>query len=153
VLIVDADARNVEMLGAALRIHGYETLDATSFEAAMRLWRSERPAALIADIRLGHFNGLQLLLRARADRPDVRAVITSSVPDCVLEAETRRFGGWFMVKPVAPETIGTMVDSLLLQESLPAPGGERRTQQRRRSDIPGFAPDRRVAQRRRSHTN
>ena len=40
---------------------------------------------LIADVRLGQFNGLQLLLRARADRPDVTAVITCSFPDKVLE--------------------------------------------------------------------
>lgn len=60
---------------------------------------------LIADVRLGQFNGLQLLLRVRADRPDLTAVITCAFEDKVLEAETQRFGGIFLVKPVSAEDV------------------------------------------------
>ena len=98
VLVVDSDPKNVQALGAALRERGCEPLDATSFEAAKRLWIAEKPPVLIADVRLGQFNGLQLLLRAKADRPDVTALITCAIADKVLEAETKRFGGMFLVK-------------------------------------------------------
>jgi len=101
VLVVDADSQNVRALVAAFRSRGREPLEATSFEAAKRLWIAEQPPMLIADIRLGQFNGLPLLLRAKGDRPDVVAAITCATPDAVLQADTRRFGGRFFVKPMA----------------------------------------------------
>ena len=105
VLVVDADPECVRALAAAIRALGGEPLEATSFEEAKRLWIAEHPPMLIADVRLGQFNGLQLLLRAKADRPDLVAVITCASDDKVLEAETRRFGGTFFVKPVTPDEI------------------------------------------------
>lgn len=146
-LIVDSDIGAVHALGAALRKGGYDTLEATTFEEAKRLWVSERPPILIADVRLGQFNGLQLLLRARADRPDVTAVITSAVPDKVLEADTRRFGGTFVVKPIAGEQVIDLVRAIRPSEDSPM---ERRVGQRRRSaTTSGFLPERRVSDRRR----
>ena len=151
ILIVDTDPRTVRELGAALRGEGWEALEATSYEEARRLWTSERPPMLIADIRLGQFNGLQLLLRARADRPDVTGVITSAIPDKVLEADTRRFGGTFVVKPLAREQIITLLQSLrpTAIAGRPASDSERRLAERRQLIIPGFAPDRRLTDRRR----
>jgi DNA-binding NtrC family response regulator len=149
VLVVDSDPKSVQELGVALRDRGCEPLEATSFEAAKQLWIAEKPPALIADVRLGQFNGLQLLLRAKADRPDVAAVITCAFPDKVLEAETQRFGGTFMVKPLTPEE----VLAHLLGPNEPVTlerFGERRTGDRRLNIIGGFLPDRRQAARRRS---
>lgn len=148
VLVVDSDPKNVRELGAALRNRGYQPLEATSFEAAKKVWIAEKPPMLIVDIRLGQFNGLHLLLRAKADRPDVSVVVTCAFADTVLEAETRRFGGTFLVKPVKPEDL-----TVLLGTSQPSPV-ERftgvRTGERRRTLMPDFRPERRVADRRRS---
>jgi DNA-binding NtrC family response regulator len=148
VLVVDSDPKSVQELVDALRDRGCEPLEATSFEIAKQLWIAEKPAALIADIRLGQFNGLQLLLRAKADRPDVAAVITCAFPDKVLESETQRFGGTFMVKPLTPED----VLAHLLGPDEPVTlhrFGERRIADRRRS-VGEFLPNRRHAERRRS---
>ena len=151
VLIVDTDPRAVHELGAALRGEGWDAIEATSYEEAKRLWMSERPPMLIADIRLGQFNGLQLLLRARADRPDVNCVITSAIPDKVLEADTRRFGGTFVVKPLARDQVISLLQSLrsAAVEGRTASDAERRLAERRQLIIPGFAHDRRLSDRRR----
>ncbi len=147
VLVVDADVQNVQQLGEALRKRGCEPLEATSYEAAKLLWTSERPPMLIADVRLGQFNGLQLLLRALIDRPDVNAVITCPLPDKVLENETRRFGATFLIKPVRP---GEVVDALL--GSVPQPEQkassllvERRNAEQRQLPVAPFSPDQRRA--------
>jgi CheY-like chemotaxis protein len=102
-LVVDSDPINVRTIASLLEDRGYSVLEATSYPEARRLWDAEHPQVLVADIRLGSFNGLQLLIRARGDRPDLTAVITSPVPDRVLADEARRFGGMFFVKPVEPE--------------------------------------------------
>jgi two-component system OmpR family response regulator len=157
VLVVDADSENVQALVAAFRNQGCVTFEATSFEAAKRLWMAEQPPMLIADIRLGQYNGLQLLLRAKADRPDVVAVITCSVADTVLEAETRRFGGTFLVKPVTPDAVcatllGSLPNAFFLagdpHYAAAEPISDRRMGDRRQLINPQHLPDRRLAARR-----
>jgi DNA-binding response OmpR family regulator len=147
VLIVDTDPIARFVLATALREEGCDVTEATSFEEGKRLWALERPAMLIADVRLGEFNGLQLLLRAKADREDIKAVITSTVPDRVLEVDTHRFGGTFLIKPVRPPEIIKMLR--------PAADGnhrmssiDRRVSERRQLVTPSFAPDRRTVDRR-----
>jgi DNA-binding NtrC family response regulator len=150
-LIVDTDPRFVHDVAVAVRALGGEPLEATTFEAARQLWIAEKPPLLIADIRLGPFNGLQLLLRAKADRPDVVAGITSSVADSVLEVDTQRFGGTFLVKPIEP----AQVLRILLGEpgELRLERFDERRQGDRRRDVPAdIVPERRLADRRRPNS-
>lgn len=111
-LVVDTDPIYVRGLASMLRDHGYSVLEATSFQEARRLWDAEHPQILVADIRLGSFNGLQLLIRARGERSDLTAVITSPVADNVLAEEARRFGGTFFVKPVEPQRMLAAIGQL-----------------------------------------
>jgi DNA-binding response OmpR family regulator len=149
VLVVDADAASRQQLNAKLREAGFDTLDAATYEEGRRLWISERPSVLIADIRLGQFNGLQLLLHARAAQPGITALITCSFPDRVLEMETARFGGTFFVKPLDIEK----VLAAIREHRRPASSQivERRVADRRQIVVPGFGPDRRMADRRARH--
>lgn len=149
VLVVDCDAVAVRSLSATLRREGCHPLEATSFEEARRLWAAERPPMVIADLRLGQFNGIQLLLRARTDRPDVTVLITSPIPDRVLEADTRRFGGTFLVKPLQHEFVVRVLKSLRPAALATWQPSERRSGERRRDQIPSFTPNRRIADRRR----
>lgn len=100
ILVVDTDPTQVRALARQLRGCGYQVLEATSFPEAQRIWDAEHPQVLVADVRLEAYNGLHLLIRARAVRPDVTAIITSPVFDRVLADETRRLGGTLLMKPV-----------------------------------------------------
>jgi DNA-binding response OmpR family regulator len=149
VLIVDADPMARHALASALQRGGCEVLEATSFDQGKRLLASESPAVLIADVRLGQFNGLQLLLRAKADREDIKVVITSVLADTVLEGDTRRFGGTFLVKPLKPAEILRLLRPVT--EGVHSPESvDRRVADRRRLVIPSFTPDRRSTDRRRT---
>ncbi len=146
VLVVDVDATIVHSLAGALREAGYSALEATSFADAKRLLVTESPQVLVADVRLGQFNGLQLLMRAKEERPDTAAVITCAFPDVVLEAETRRFGGVFLLKPLDPQQVLTAIGAHTQPQSFL----ERRTKtrDRRNFEMPEFSPERRVSNRR-----
>lgn len=152
-LVVDSDFGNVRNLARALREEGLDVFEASTFQEGKFLWSTRAPDVLIVDIRLGQFNGLQLLMRARSDRPDLRAIITSSVPDPVLEAETHRFGGVFMVKPIDPRQVLNALTGITTSGRVPTPVTppyllERRRIERRVVTVPTLLPDRRVAARR-----
>jgi two-component system response regulator RegA len=155
-LVVNTDVRVMQGFANALRAEGYSVFEATSFEDGKQLWRNSKPDVLVVDIRLGQFNGLQLLMRARSDRPDLHAIITCPFPDPVLEAETRRFGGTFLSKPVEPWQIVNAIRGASHQNgSVPEPVTppqlmeRRRSEDRRKVTTPEMFPDRRQADRRR----
>ena len=157
-LVVDSDFGNVHSLALALRREGLDVFEATSFQEGKLLWSTQTPDVLIVDIRLGQFNGLQLLMRARSDRPDIQAIITSPFADPVLEAETRRFGGMFLIKPVDPSHVVEAVRAISSSEPVPTPVTppyllERRRNDRRVVAMANFFPDRRIADRRETARN
>lgn len=157
VLIVDSDTRSVHELASALRHEGYVAFEATSFAEGKRLWASESPHVLVADVCLGQFNGLQLLMQAREENPDLNAVITCAFADVVLEAEARRFGGIFLVKPLEPRQILAAIgapsrNGPAAAQAAPSPFANRRGEDRRRLLVLNFSPERRTSERR-AHSN
>ena len=151
VLIVDPNPRDTQDLASAFRQEGFVALEASTFAEGKRRWIEELPEALIAEVRLGEFNGLQLLLRAKLERSDVAVIMTCALNDRVLEAETRRFGGIFMQKPLDPPHVVHLVRSLRERQAFKWPGSpaDRRTADRRTADrraSPGS--ERRIGERR-----
>jgi DNA-binding NtrC family response regulator len=101
ILVVSTDAG----LAPTLRLlvgAGYAASGATTFEDAARLLATTSPDLLIADERLGAYNGLHLVLRGRADHPDMRAIVTTSFKDPFVEAEATRMNARCLVKPLDP---------------------------------------------------
>lgn len=91
-----------EMLGHA----GYDVVTAGTFQEARRILREAPPDLLIADVRLGSFNGLQLVISGPNRVP---AIVITGYADPVLEAEARRGGAEYLVKPFDPETLLSMI--------------------------------------------
>ena len=109
-LIVESDTVQLAATARALRTLGY-TVDAVSTfdEARRRLLDISDLSLLVADIRLGQFNGLHLAFRARAHHPNVRLVITDHAFDTTLEAETRRLGGAYVPRPFTTEALTALI--------------------------------------------
>src|SRR6185295_8766308 len=74
ILIVDDDPSLLEALERALRDAGEEVVAQGSFEDARRALRTTAFDALITDVRLGAFNGLQLAVMARDAHPEIRVI-------------------------------------------------------------------------------
>jgi CheY-like chemotaxis protein len=69
---------------------------------ALALLDEREPALLLTDIRLGGYNGLQLLA---AGPRRVPTVVMTGFPDSTLEAEARRLGAEFLLKPWPPAAL------------------------------------------------
>lgn len=106
--ILIVDDHRVTRLGLAemLADAGYSVVTTGNFQEARRILREEPPDLLIADVRLGSFNGLQLVISGHKRVP---AIVITGYADPVLEAEARRGGADYLVKPFDPERLLTII--------------------------------------------
>ncbi len=122
VLIVDDDKTTREGLAEFLEEAGYEAVAVGTFEDATRVLRTSPPDLLIADVRLGPFNGLQLVISSPQPIP---AIIITGFADPVLESDARRRGADYVLKPVSPSRLLDLV-AQKLAAARPAFGTPRR---------------------------
>ena len=99
ILLVDTDADRAAQLVAPLHQAGFVVTRSGGFEEAMTNVRTTPPDVVITNVRLGAYNGLHLIMRARAMRPQIGAIVTSALPDPVLQSDATSFGAEFAVAP------------------------------------------------------
>lgn len=100
-LIVDDDVSLLDAMQRALRDSLRTVVACDSFEKARQMLKDQSFDALITDVRLGAFNGLQLAVMARDMYPDMRLIVFSGFDDPVLRADAEQIGATYLVKPVA----------------------------------------------------
>jgi DNA-binding NtrC family response regulator len=100
ICLVNADPVTLRRTAVLLSDAGFSVAALSSFEDAKEELRSLIPALLVADVRLGAFNGLHLAMRSRVSRPGLPVVITHTWPDPVLEMEANRQNVAFVVSPL-----------------------------------------------------
>jgi DNA-binding NtrC family response regulator len=71
----------------ALRSLGFTFAIAEDFHEAKRVLAAQPPDLLITHVRLGEYNGLQLVLRGKMTRPEMAAIVVVDRPDPVLERD------------------------------------------------------------------
>lgn len=110
ILVVDDDASTRVGLVDLLQRAGYDVTGSATFEHARQALRERRPDLLITDIRLGEYNGLQLLVGSPEPIP---TVIVTGFIDPVLEAEARAHRAAYLLKPVTAKTLLGTVEQVL----------------------------------------
>jgi DNA-binding response OmpR family regulator len=108
ILIVEDDDANRTSLVRALKGAGYDLTGAPTFENARQLLATQRFDLLITDLRLGGFNGLQLLVNRATP-----AIVITGFADPVLETEAKHLGAAFLVKPFTLAELFKLVEEKL----------------------------------------
>jgi FixJ family two-component response regulator len=130
-LIVDDDTATREGLARMLADDGYRVLTADSFERALAVLKNKSPDLLLLDVRLGEFNGLQLLVTAQHPVP---AIVMTGYADAVLERDARQLGAEYLVKPITHDLLLSMIE-----RRLPATASSRERRWQRKQLPPGVA--------------
>ena len=114
VLAVDDESSLTELLGMALRYEGWEVTAAASGSAAVKAAREIKPDAIVLDIMLPDFDGLEVMRRIRADQPDV-PVIFLTAKDAVDDriAGLTAGGNDYMTKPFSLEELAARLRGML----------------------------------------
>jgi two-component system response regulator PilR (NtrC family) len=105
ILVVDDDPSLLEALERSFLEAGQDVRASSNFEEARRVLQTTRFDALITDVRLGAFNGLQLAVIGRDTYPDIRLIVFSGFDDPVLRTEAEHVGATYIVKPVTGEQL------------------------------------------------
>lgn len=105
VLVVDDEPALLDAVRYAFERAGLEVVACRSFEDARTRILSEAFDALVTDVRLGAFNGLQLAVIARNRLPNLAIVVFSGFDDPVLREEASGLGAAYLVKPVTGERL------------------------------------------------
>jgi DNA-binding response OmpR family regulator len=90
---------------------GYDVLSANTFAEGRRLLVEQTPDLMVADLRLGEYNGLQLVASAPLAVP---SIIVTGFPDAVLQAEALKLGARYITKPIATEALLTLIDEMIV---------------------------------------
>ena len=111
VLVVDDEPTLVDAITMAFEEAGREVVGCRTFEEARHRLLDEDFGCLIADVRLGAYNGLQLAVIARGRNPKMGIIIFSGFDDPVLREEAEHLNARYVIKPVTSEALMALVDA------------------------------------------
>jgi DNA-binding response OmpR family regulator len=77
VLVIDDDPNIRRTLHIGLSKAGYETFEARDGEEAFRLWQEKGAELVIADLHMPQKNGLEVILKLRAQSPSTPVIAIS----------------------------------------------------------------------------
>jgi DNA-binding response OmpR family regulator len=93
---------------------GYDVFLASSFEEGRQKLRDRSPDLLIIDVRLGAFNGLQLISTGQLHIP---TIVVTGFDDTVLRADAGGFGASYVVKPIKPAALLSLIQQKLATDA------------------------------------
>ena len=111
VLIVDDDEAVLDMFTGILRQAGHDVTSFSLFESAKAYLSAAKPDVLISDVRLGAFNGLQLVVFAKLQHPEMIAIVLTGYDDPVLRTEAAHAGASYLVKPIDSERLLELINA------------------------------------------
>ena len=125
VLVVDDEPSLAELLASVLRYEGWEIQTAGGGAEAVRAAREFRPDAVVLDIMLPDFDGIEVLRRVRAELPHV-CVLFLTAKDAVEDrvAGITAGGDDYVTKPFSLEEVLARLRGLLRRAGIARSRGE-----------------------------
>jgi DNA-binding NtrC family response regulator len=99
VMIVDDEPSVLGTLDRLIASWGHRTMAFGTFEQARIALANGNPDALVTDVRLGNYNGLQLVHLAKQRNPSAIVIAVSGIDDPVLRVEAANVGAAYLLKP------------------------------------------------------
>jgi DNA-binding response OmpR family regulator len=152
ILAVEPALDDLLSVVASLSESGFHVTAAEGFAQAKPLLTTHGPRILMTAARLGMYNGLHLVLRGKSLQPGLAALVTSDVPDRILQEEVEALGATFVTKPISTSHLVAAILQTVYRRDPDGPPirppFERRSADRRASITP-FGVERRNTDRRR----
>jgi len=116
ILIVEDDKSTLSGWIELLRAAGYGVTGVSTYEEG-RQELASMPDLLITDVRLGVYNGLQLLMRGRMINPRLHGIIVTGYADQIVRREALHLLAEHLEKPVDADRLLQVVSNVLRHPS------------------------------------
>jgi DNA-binding NtrC family response regulator len=116
ILIVEDDNSTLSGWVELLRAEGYGVVGVSSYEEGLQEL-STMPDLLITDVRLGVYNGLQLVMRGRMLNPYLQAIVITGYADQIVRREAVHLQAEHLEKPVDADRLLQIVANALRRPS------------------------------------
>jgi DNA-binding response OmpR family regulator len=101
------------MIRRVLSQLGFTVLVAADFAAAKRRLATRPPHLLVADLRLGAYNGLHLVFSGKATKPELAAILVGDRSDRGMRADAEEAGATFLTEPLQSDALAAAVRKLM----------------------------------------
>jgi DNA-binding NtrC family response regulator len=127
ILVVDDEMGIRQALDRFLKRIGYRVVTAESGAGALERIASDRPDAMLSDIRMPKMTGVELVPKALAAQPDLAIIMLTAVDSPKTAIECLRLGAYdYLIKPLDLEELELSLQSALRRRQLEV---ERRQQE------------------------
>ena len=109
IVIVDDDVSCLVAVEQILKHWGHETKTFRAYADARAYLSQARPAAVIVDVRLGNYNGLQLIHYSQSNSPNTQWLVVSGFDDPVLRKDAATLGAHFLTKSLDLEKLRALL--------------------------------------------
>ncbi len=114
ILIVDDEPKLRSLLSMALGAEGLNVAEADSGESALDALSRGEFDAMITDVRMPGITGLELVKRAKADKPRLECIVMTAHADAGTGVEAMRLGAFeYVTKPFEMDEMLLLVKSAL----------------------------------------
>ena len=119
VLIVDDEAIIRDALSDWLKDIGYQVFTAENGHEALEVIEREKPGIMIADLVMPGMDGIELMKRARAQRPNIEVIIITAYASIPTAITAMKEGAYdYIEKPFCPERAELLVKKLAAHQDL-----------------------------------
>ena len=106
ILLVDDEEGIRTVLGIALADYGYKVLTAASGGEAVSVFRKQRPAIVLTDIKMPGMDGIQVLRKIKEESPDTEVIMITGHGDLELAIESLKCDATdFITKPINDDAL------------------------------------------------
>jgi signal transduction histidine kinase/FixJ family two-component response regulator len=106
ILLADDEEGIRKVLGISLADSGYDVLTAEDGETALRIFRQEKPAIVLTDIKMPGLDGIELLQKIKQEDPDTEVIMITGHGDMELAIKSLKYEAVdFVTKPIHDDVL------------------------------------------------
>jgi len=121
ILVVDDDPDLIDLLGAGLGAHGFDTTLKQSAKDALAELEATEFDAVLTDLSMPGMNGLEFCERVTANRPDVPIVVMTAFASLETAISALQLGAEdYVSKPIRVEALAARLERIVKARSLHA---------------------------------